>query len=135
MKLTTQEKNNIIQSMNELKTKNVDISFNFYDIFLKNEEVAVLFKNVPLKTQQEMFKVSLESIIYFMDNPNQVKIELSEMGRRHKRYGVKKYHVPIFKDALLEAINKSFDGKLNDETTLLWGKVIDMIVEALGQEL
>ena len=135
MNLTTQEKNDLLNSMNELKKRNIDLSTEFYKVFLKNEEVAVLFKNVPLETQQQMFKVSLESIMFFMDKPNQVKIELLDAGHKHKRYGVKKYHLPIFKSSLLEAINSCFDGKLNTEMINLWGKAIDIIVDYLSEKL
>lgn len=132
MSLSAQEKTKIINSMNELKSKNVDLSKNFYEIFLKNDEVSTLFKNVPIETQRKMFKVSLESIIYFIDNPSQVRIELLDIGKRHKRYGVKKYHVPIFKSSLIEAIKLSFNQGLDNEMVDLWGKVIDIIVSQIA---
>ena len=100
--------------MNELHSKNIDLSSNFYEIFLSNDEVTPLFKFVPLETQKKMFKMSFESIIYFMDNFNQMKIELMDMGKKHKSYGVKKYHIPIFKESLLGAIKKSFNNNLDD---------------------
>ena len=107
----------------------------FYKIFLKNDEIALLFKHVPIETQKKMFKMSFESILFFMDNPNQMKIELQDMGKKHKRYGVKKYHVPIFKASLLEAIKNSFSYETTNEMLKVWEKAIDIIVDSLGQNL
>ena len=59
MSLSAQEKSKIIKSMNELKSKNIDLSKKFYEIFLQNEEISTLFKFVPIETQKKMFKVSL----------------------------------------------------------------------------
>jgi hemoglobin-like flavoprotein len=136
MNLTSEEKKILLNSINELKnSKDIDISHKFYEIFLANEEVSSLFKNVPLERQKQMFKMSLESIIFFMDKPNQMKIELMDVGIRHKRYGVKKYHVPIFKTSLLEAVKLSFDSSPDDDLVILWGKAIDIIVETISQNL
>ena len=63
-----------------------------------------------------------------MDNPNQIKVELLDIGKRHKRYGVKRYHIPLFKASLLQAINLSFEQNLSEEMISLWEKVIDLIV-------
>lgn len=135
LSLSSQEKNKLLASMNELKRKNVDLSSNFYEIFLTNEEIATLFKFVPIETQKKMFKVSLESIIYFMDNPSQMKLELLDMGKKHKSYGVKKYHVPIFKESLLGALKKSYGNNLDNELLQVWGKAIDIIVDSLSKNL
>ena len=135
MALSSKEKSELLNSLEKIKKEKIDLWATFYDIFLKNEEIAPLFKNVPMETQKKMFNVSLESIIFFMDKPNQVKIELKDMGIRHKRYGLKPYHIPYFKTSFLEALKKSSNNGLNDEILALWGKVIDLIVESLAQQI
>ena len=135
LNLTSEEKIKLMNSMTELQKKNIDLSNNFYKIFLKNDEISLLFKYVPIETQKKMFKMSFESLLFFMDNPNQMKIELQDMGKKHKRYGVKKYHVPIFKVSLLEAIKNSFNYESENEMIKVWEKAIDIIVDSLGQNL
>ena len=135
MALSSKEKSELLNSLEKIKKEKIDLWTTFYDIFLKNEEIGPLFKNVPMETQKKMFNVSLESIIFFMDKPNQVKIELKDMGKRHKRYGLKPYHIPYFKTSFLEALKKSSNNGLNDEILALWGKVIDLIVESLAQQI
>lgn len=135
MSLSSQEKSKLVNSMKELHSKQIDLSSNFYEIFLSNEEVAALFKFVPLETQKKMFKMSFESIIYFMDNPNQMKIELLDMGKKHRRYGVKKYHIPVFRESLLGAIKKSYNNNLDEETFAIWRKAIEIIADSLSQSL
>ena len=135
LNLTSEEKLKLMNSMTDLQIMNIDLSNNLYKIFLKNDEIALLFKHVPIETQKKMFKMSFESILFFMDNPNQMKIELQDMGKKHKRYGVKKYHVPIFKASLLEAIKNSFSYETTNEMLKVWEKAIDIIVDSLGQNL
>jgi nitric oxide dioxygenase len=66
-----------------------------------------------------------------LDNFEELRPKLGELGRRHVTYGVKPEHYETLKRALLWAFGRALDSEFDAETRAAWAQLLDAVAAAM----
>ena len=95
-----------------------DFFRSFYDKFLQDPEVAVLFADTDLSRQVTMLKKSLFQLVsyYVVGEPT---AELDRLAQLHKKLGIAPEAFDVWMQALLDTAAE-YDAAFNETTRLAW---------------
>lgn len=91
----------------------------FYKVlFDKFPEFQTFFPQSQLSQQHAAFLSGLRTLVLGMENPQELRSTLVQLGERHRRYGIKNKHYPPVVYALLHVLTEfggdGIDGKTYD---------------------
>ena len=119
-------------SLNLLLQKEGQLAIRFYEkLFLKAPQVKSLFKD-DILAQAKILNHMLVGIVYGMSRPEDLKSGLSQLGKRHKGYGVQPEHYPIVLEVLVETIREVLGEDFTDWTEEAWRTAITLITELMN---
>jgi NAD(P)H-flavin reductase len=92
----------------------------FYSrLFVRYPEIRSMFPHAMREHMERVF-ASLTRIVWSIDSPDSLASYLGELGRGHRKFGVKDRHYEPFLAALLETV-RHFNGHYwTDETQAVW---------------
>lgn len=106
----------------------------FYgDFFLKCPEAEALFSNSDMKTQLRMLFTALKSVLYNLENHEEMEKLLTELKTRHIDYGVVNSHYPIFAKCLLDSIRETDSEHWNSNHEALWSSATQMVCSHMAE--
>ena len=132
-KLSDSDKREFYLSISQLQHQLADVVQRFYHYFLQTE-AGILFQFTEMETHIKMFQVTLAFLIAHIDNPILLNEHLKLVITKHKRYGVKEKHVPLFIDSFMSAL-KEFIDESNDHVLVIWNSVIYEIMSFFNEQL
>jgi hemoglobin-like flavoprotein len=106
-------------------TDKVGIKFYEY-LFEEGPEVIPLFKHTNYELSRKMFVQVIERCIKSLDDLKQVIIDIDDLAKRHRKYGVNKGHMKIAGKALIKVL-EDFDDEWEKQTEEAWLFVFSLI--------
>ena len=77
----------------------------FYaDLFSRYPEVESMFSHLDIKAQEKKLLSSLVLVVNNIRKPDVLGPALTEMGKRHEKYGALEEHYPVVAEVLLGAM-------------------------------
>ncbi len=109
----------IQESFGVLASNGEQLVSRFYEVlFDKFPEFQTFFPQSHLSQQYAAFLSGLRTLVLHMENPQELRSTLVQLGERHKRYGIKNKHYPPVVYALLHVLTEfggdGIDGKTYD---------------------
>jgi hemoglobin-like flavoprotein len=99
-------------------------------LFELDPAVRGMFK-IDIKEQSRKLLDMLSTIVGALDNFEELRPKLGELGRRHVTYGVKPEHYETLKRALLWALGRALDSEFDAETRAAWAQLLDAVAAAM----
>ena len=103
----------------------------FYGRLFELEPAARGMFKIDIKEQSKKLMDMLSTIVGALDNFDELRPKLWELGRRHVTYGVKPEHYETLKRALLWALGRALDSEFDAETRAAWAQVLDAVAAAM----
>jgi NAD(P)H-flavin reductase/hemoglobin-like flavoprotein len=99
----------------------------FYSrLFVRYPEMRPMFPHAMREHRERVF-ASLARIVWSIDSPDSLTAYLSELGRGHRKFGVKDRHYEPFLAVLVDTI-RYFNGHYwTDETQAAWEAALDRV--------
>lgn len=94
-------------------------------------EVIPMFKNTSLPEQSKKLMDMLSYIISKLDTLNDILEDVSQMAKRHSKYGVKERHFTAVGSALIWTLERALGSHWNNELRLAWIKVYAILSTAM----
>ena len=100
----------------------------FYDVlFDKFPEFQTFFPQSHLSQQYAAFLNGLRTLILHMENPQELRSTLVQLGKRHQRYGIKNKHYPPVVYALLHVLTELGEGRIDGKTYDAWENFLHLM--------
>jgi len=99
----------------------------YQNVLTKEISLSVLFINSQIERQSLLFMQMLDTVIKYLDDPNNLDKKLLELGAMHNdKYGVKKKHYKHFRTSFIKAIKFyiPWDDATESAWLLFWDKII-----------
>lgn len=104
----------------------------FYSrLFAIDPEAGALFAAADMRKQREKLVLTLNEIVTNMDDTERVLQNLSELGRRHRAYGVGAHHYNMVGEALLWMLEKVLAQEFTPPVREAWTTTYAMISERM----
>lgn len=118
--LSTAQADLLTESFAQIRASSIDYSTLFYHrLFLRHPFVRSLFPD-DLTPQVTIFRATIDALVAGVhDLPSQHAI-LSEMGRRHVRYGVKAAHYAMVGEVLIDTLAELSGAAFTRKTRVAW---------------
>ena len=105
----------------------------FYDRLFETLPAArEMFRKTNMQAQGIALTRMLDRLVEGANNPDLIQAEMTELAKRHSRYGVNLEHYPQFGEALLWTFEQILENKFTFETRLAWQKAYQLFVDAVG---
>ena len=101
-------------------------------LFEMDPSLKPLFKG-DIKRQGEMLMTAIGLAIHSLDNPEQVRIETQQLGKRHAGYGVQSSYFNIFGAALMWALEQVIGADFTPEVKEAWGEAYALLAKAMRE--
>ncbi len=101
-------------------------------LFEMDPSLKPLFKG-DIKRQGEMLMTAIGLAIQSLDNPEQVKIETKQLGKRHAGYGVQSTNFNVFGAALMWALEQVIGADFTPEVKEAWGEAYAVLAQAMRE--
>jgi len=102
----------------------------YQNVLTKEISLSVLFINSQMERQSLLFMQMLDTVIKYLDDPNNLDKKLLELGAMHNdKYGVKKKHYKHFRTSFIKAIKLyiPWDDATESAWLLFWDKIIQFM--------
>jgi len=107
----------------------------FYDrLSVTAPQLRALFSS-NMESQILEIDLMLQSIVYSLTRPEQLRMGLQGLGRRHIGNGVKYEHYDIIRPPLLAAIEDTLGDESTAEKLAAWQGAIDAVLGLMNAEL
>jgi len=103
----------------------------FYGRLFELEPAARGMFHIGIKEQSGKLLDMLSTIVGALDNFEDLRPKLGELGRRHVTYGVTPEHYQTLKVALLWALGRALDAEFDRETRAAWSELLDAVAGAM----
>ena len=84
-----------------------------------------------MEMQGEMLSHMLQCLVYGMGRPQNLRLGLRDLGRRHDDYGVAPEYYAAFRQAFLESVGAVLGEKHTPQVARAWADTIDMIIGSM----
>jgi NAD(P)H-flavin reductase/hemoglobin-like flavoprotein len=99
----------------------------FYSrLFVRHPEMRSMFPNAMHEHMESVF-ASLARIVWSIDNPDSLTAYLSELGRGHRKFGVKDRHYELFLAELVDTIRHLSGHYWTDEIQDAWEGALERV--------
>jgi class 3 adenylate cyclase/hemoglobin-like flavoprotein len=95
-------------------------------LFAKSAEISTLFHR-DMRAQGRMLVEMLRSAVYALCRNDETRLDVADLGRRHKDYGVVAAHYPMMRAAFLETIAGLMHG-FGQPTLDAWTGMFDTLL-------
>ncbi|WP_170611239.1 adenylate/guanylate cyclase domain-containing protein [Ruegeria arenilitoris] len=113
----------------EIQRKETSFAGRFYSkLFELCPEVEDLFKSVGMEMQGRMLVQAIGLGIKNIENPGDLKIIYSSLGKRHINYGVRSEYYPFIITAVVETCKSMFGRKFDEQTEQDLQSLLEMVV-------
>ncbi|WNM59238.1 response regulator [Candidatus Nitrospira allomarina] len=117
--IPTPDISRIQESFEVVASHGEQIVFRFYHVlFDKFPEFQTFFSQAQLAQQYAAFLSGFRTLVMHMENSEELRSSLVQLGERHRKYGIKSKHYPPVVYALLHVLmelgGESMDGKTYD---------------------
>lgn len=129
--LTLQEKRLIRQSFESLQEYSTSVVLLFYGRLFELEPAARGLFKTGLPEQSRKLLDMLTTVVLALDNFEQLRPTLAELGRKHVTYGALPSHYESLRQALLWAMAHALEGGFDRETKAAWDHVLRAISAAM----
>ncbi len=103
----------------------------FYNkVFSRKPEVKKLF-HTDMKTQGRLVTHMIAGIVYSLSRPEHLKMGLSNLGKSHEKYGVRKEYYPIVLECLMETIREEMGESYTERIGEAWRKGLGLVMELM----
>lgn len=126
----------ILNGTIKILLKNLDFFVvRFYD-YLISTDIGPLFQHTTMEKQQQMFATSLNIILDYISNPNNLEVYVKDLAIRHKNYGVLVGHADYFIDSFMTALMELLGGEDVDPNYFdVWYRVISDVLGYFQEKL
>ena len=117
--IPTADISRIQESFEIVDSHGEQIVFRFYHVlFDKFPEFQTFFPQAQLAQQYAAFQSGFRTLVLHIENPEELRASLLQLGERHRKYGIKSKHYPPVVYALLHVLTElggeGMDGKTYD---------------------
>lgn len=117
--IPTADISRIQESFEIVDSHGEQIVFRFYHVlFDKFPEFQTFFPQAQLAQQYAAFLSGFRTLVFHIENPEELRASLLQLGERHRKYGIKSKHYPPVVYALLHVLTElggeGMDGKTYD---------------------
>ncbi len=95
-------------------------------LFVRHPDIRAMFP-LAMNTQRERVFAALASIVWSMDSPQALAGFVGQLGRDHRKFGVRDRHYEAFFGVLLATIRRFSAGAWSAETEAAWQAVLGSI--------
>jgi methyl-accepting chemotaxis protein len=100
----------------------------FYEqLFTDYPQTQPLFAQTNMRRQVGALMATLATIVAGALRGDNLVPTLQQLGQRHKRYGVKAEHYPVFRAALLETFDHYLGPRFTPQMQEAWEEAFEMI--------
>lgn len=104
----------------------------FYgELFTRFPEVKPMFAHLDMKDQQKKLLSSLVLVINNIRKPDVLLPALTEMGKRHEKYGVVEEQYPIVAEVLLGVMAELAGNLWTDEVNQAWTNALNTVAKIM----
>lgn len=107
------------------------VGYLYAALFRDNPSLRRLFPD-SLHAQQERFAWSLKTLIDNLDRPDTIVPLFAELGRAHRKLGVRTVHYGPFGSAFLEALRGRAGAALRPEHEAAWRRAYDFLAAVMS---
>ena len=120
------------KSFNLLAPKIDEVVEKFYDeLFLRYPQVVPLFKNTDKRKQVQKLKGALKLVMNNLNNVDALAKTLTELGKRHEKYGAVQEHYGAVAGTLLDVMQEYAGRAWTQEIQEAWSHALGTIVEVM----
>jgi hemoglobin-like flavoprotein len=122
--LSPRQKNQIRQSFESLVEYSDSAVLLFYGrLFEIAPNLRPLFK-IDIRVQARKLMDTLSTVVAALDNFEQLRDRLTDLGRKHVGYGVQPQDYDTLRKALLWALGQALGAELDRETKAAWDELL-----------
>ena len=122
--LSPRQKNQIRQSFESLAEYSDSAVLLFYGrLFEIAPNLRPLFK-IDIRVQARKLMDTLSTVVAALDNFEQLRDRLTDLGRKHVGYGVQPQDYDTLRKALLWALGQALGAELDRETKAAWDELL-----------
>ncbi|HBP86181.1 MAG TPA: response regulator [Nitrospirales bacterium] len=100
----------------------------FYDVLFDTyPEFQTFFSPPRLSRQYAAFQNGLRSLVSHLENPQELRSTLVQLGERHQRYGIKNKHYPPVVYALLQVLTELGGETIDGKTYNAWENFLNLM--------
>ncbi len=108
------------------------VATRFYDrMFRVYPQVKPLFANADPAEQRKKLMASIAAVVALADKPDELSPVLSDMGRRHKDYGVEPRQYAYVSASLLATLAEHFGEGWTPEASDTWSEALTVVSDAM----
>lgn len=128
LSLTADQKRLIQATFPKILMRSKTVSDLFYSqLFWADQSLIPMFTHSREEQGRHLMHM-LSAAISLLDEPEELRALMAELGRRHVAYGVQKKHYPLFGKALLAALERALgEGSFNAEVKSAWVQFFSVI--------
>jgi hemoglobin-like flavoprotein len=127
LSLSTKQKRLVRDSFESAQAYGASVAILFYGrLFELAPETRALFK-IDIREQAKKLVETLRTTIEALDRFEELLPVLTEMGRKHARYGVQPYQYEKLRSALLWALGQALGLEFDLETRAAWDQLLSII--------
>lgn len=109
----------------------------YHRLFQRAPELRTLFREEDMEGQGMKFMSTLAVLVEKADRPEEMGVEVRELGKGHAAYGVKAEHFEPMREALIdtmrEKLGREFDAAMEAQWRVLYDKVAQDMIAAGGR--
>ena len=120
------------KSFNLLAPKIDEVIGKFYEeLFARYPDVVPLFKNTDKKKQPQKLKAALGLVMNNLNNVDALAKALTELGKRHEKYGAVEEHYGAVANTLLDVMQEYAGSAWTQEVHDAWSHALGTIAEVM----
>jgi CheY-like chemotaxis protein/hemoglobin-like flavoprotein len=104
------------------------LALRFYDLLLlKFPDLQIFFRSTNLSRQHARFLNGLRTLVLNLENPQELRAALVQLGERHTSYGIEIQHYPPVVDTLLQVLTELGGEGMDVKTYEAWANFLHLI--------
>lgn len=129
LNLNAHEIDLICESFNRLLMQGDQAVYLFYNrLFTIAPETALLFRSNPAD-QRAKFIQMIGQVVHLLNEPDELPLLLSQLGKRHKGYNVSPEQYDIVGTALIWMLEQTLETGFTTEVRAAWTKLYTFMAE------
>lgn len=123
----------IIEKSFEHLAPNADkLASSFYkELFKRYPGVKPLFKDTRIKEQEKKLVSALATVVNNLRNPEALDKVLSDLGKKHRKYGAEPDHYKAVASTLLDVMGQISGKEWTDEIKQMWELALDSVATTM----
>ncbi|MFJ9661680.1 globin domain-containing protein [Streptomyces griseoflavus] len=102
-----------------------------YDVMFERHPYLRQLFPASMEFQMAHLERAFRYLIESLERPDEVTASFTRLGRDHRKLGVLPVHYEVFEEALLEALQRQAGGRLGDDVTGAWLRMVRFAAAAM----